>query len=99
MQLFVCRSAHESLTPGATLGYKCAICSEPLQVSERMQSAANDPETRLFCNPCGLSLIKQLDVKPKIRLTETAREQLEKNGPGMQANALAQWVRENGYER
>ena len=93
--VIVCRSAKESLSPGALLGFHCAICSEPLQLTpsgkERYESTEG---ASLLCNPCGLLYVYIADETNhgvETQLSPHAKSQLDQGND----SGLAHWIRKH----
>lgn len=93
--VIVCRSAKESLAPGAALGYQCAICQEPLQLTpggkEHLESTAG---AELLCNPCGLLYVQIADEtghQVENQMSPHAKAQLDEGN----SSGLAQWIRKH----
>lgn len=92
-RVIVCRSANELLAPGASLGYECSICKEPLQItpSGRATLEANQG-SELLCNPCGLLYVHLAEGVGKLAGTEispAAQEQLDRGN----SSPLADFMR------
>jgi hypothetical protein len=67
----ICRAASQPLVDGSALGYKCALCSEPLQVGARGRNQLAGGALPM-CNPCGLDLMEsRLDRGGKTHVEQT----------------------------
>lgn len=79
-RVIVCRSANESLAPGATVGYECSICKEPLQITPSGRTTLEgDSTSELLCNDCGLLYVNIAESAGRLAWTEVgpaAKEQL-----------------------
>jgi len=91
--VIVCRSAKESLSPGALLGFECAICNEPLQITPDGKACYESMGgAELLCNPCGLLYVQIADESGRLAgtaLSQTAKTQLDKGND----SRLAHWIR------
>jgi hypothetical protein len=93
-KVIVCRSARESRTPGALVGYECAICQEPLQItpSGKATLESSGPGTDTLCNECGLLYAQIADGAGRLAATEMgpeAKAQLDRGNE----SGLAHWIR------
>jgi DNA-directed RNA polymerase subunit RPC12/RpoP len=87
MLIVVCKTARDPLRhERMTLGYKCALCEEPLQVSPTALDAIK-AGGRALCNPCGIRLVKETPVEELagFGLSEEALAQLDERIAKMRA--------------
>jgi hypothetical protein len=68
--LVICRSAAwpEPLDPAFTLGYACALCAKPLQVSRTGLRQISEGRGQPLCNACGGVVMR--DMTEAMKLTQ-----------------------------
>lgn len=94
-RVIICRAAPpiETMTPGSLLGYRCAICQTPLQLTPSGRALViSNPGSKLLCNECGLVVARMAEDSGHDIDAECgpeARHQLDRgnNSP------LANWIR------
>lgn len=81
----VCRSANDSMPPGAKKGYFCKGCGLEVQVT-----APNQPMVAagglVFCNPCGLTIAEWKAAQGNLGHVETSATFDAAVGPGGDAD-------------
>lgn len=81
--IVVCRSAAppEPLDPAFTLGYSCALCAKPLQVSRTGLKQIREWRGQPLCNACGgvvVAAITKAQAPSEIRINPEATAQIER---------------------
>lgn len=92
-RVIICRSAKESLKPGARIGYECCMCQEALQLTPGgFGTLLAYPGSRLFCNDCGLLYVQLAEDEIKrTEMSPAAKSQLAAGNK----SPLARWVRKH----
>jgi len=103
--IVACRSARESLSPGAVVGRCCALCSEPLQVSEetrRRLEVTDAAKVHFLCGKCALRVVRERERRGQ-RVDVEVHSKLDQRlaaGPFADptSNEIAAWIRRKREE-